>query len=276
MGRGEKKHHYNATTTKTNDTTCTTSKNNKFDLIHVTSPGLLLFPALLASRLANLPLVMSYHTHLPVYLESYLPVVIPKLLRKIIIWIVWKCLSLVHSMADLTLVTSPQIRQEFQQHNLSRNKILVWPKGINTTHFHPSFRSKEMRKQMIHGNNSSSADDDYSSVLLLVYIGRLAKEKRLRDLKAILEQLQQQCQHNNNSTRSHLCLIGSGPEEDALREYFQGTDTTFLGQLDGLALQQAFASGDIFVMPSDSETLGFVVLESMASGVPCVAAVLVV
>jgi len=175
-------------------------------------------------------------------------------------------------MADLTLVTSPQIRQEFQQHNLSRNKILVWPKGINTTHFHPSFRSKEMRKQMIHGNNSSSADDDYSSVLLLVYIGRLAKEKRLRDLKAILEQLQQQCQHNNNSTRSHLCLIGSGPEEDALREYFQGTDTTFLGQLDGLALQQAFASGDIFVMPSDSETLGFVVLESMASGVPCVAA----
>jgi sulfoquinovosyltransferase len=78
--------------------------------------------------------------------------------------------------------------------------------------------------------------------------------------------------NNNNNNKTRLCLVGSGPEEEELREYFQGTSTTFLGRLDGLELSQAFASGDIFVMPSDSETLGFVVLESMASGVPCIAA----
>ena len=85
--------------------------------------------------------------------------------------------------------------------------------------------------------------------------------------KAILERMNQ---HYQIPTR--LCIVGSGPQDEELRDYFQGTPTIFLGRMDGLELSQAFASGDIFVMPSDSETLGFVVLESMASGVPCVAA----
>jgi sulfoquinovosyltransferase len=69
---------------------------------------------------------------------------------------------------------------------------------------------------------------------------------------------------------SRLCLVGKGPYEHELREYFSDTPTVFTGELEGTELNQAFASGDCFVMPSDSETLGFVVLESMASGVPVV------
>jgi len=102
--------------------------------------------------------------------------------------------------------------------------------------------------------------------LLLVYIGRLGKEKRLKDLRGVLEEM------GKRHIPMRLCIVGSGPEEDELRRYFEGTPTVFTGRLDGIELSKAFASGDVFCMPSDSETLGFVVLESMASGVPCVAA----
>uniref|UniRef100_A0A7S2A9T0 Glycosyl transferase family 1 domain-containing protein n=1 Tax=Trieres chinensis TaxID=1514140 RepID=A0A7S2A9T0_TRICV len=69
-----------------------------------------------------------------------------------------------------------------------------------------------------------------------------------------------------------LCIVGKGPQEDELKKYFKGTNTIFTGQLSGDDLSAVFASADAFVMPSDSETLGFVVLESMASGVPVVGA----
>lgn len=67
-------------------------------------------------------------------------------------------------------------------------------------------------------------------------------------------------------------MVGTGPDSDALKAHFAGTKTVLTGVMTGEALSQAFASADVFVMPSDSETLGFVVLESMASGVPVVGA----
>lgn len=66
--------------------------------------------------------------------------------------------------------------------------------------------------------------------------------------------------------------MGTGPDAEPLKEHFAGTKTVLTGVMSGEALSQAFASADVFVMPSDTETLGFVVLESMASGVPVVGA----
>lgn len=71
---------------------------------------------------------------------------------------------------------------------------------------------------------------------------------------------------------ARLALVGTGPDADALKDHFAGIKTVLTGVMTGEALSQAFASADVFVMPSDSETLGFVVLESIASGVPVVGA----
>lgn len=68
-----------------------------------------------------------------------------------------------------------------------------------------------------------------------------------------------------------LAFVGDGPYRESLETYFRGTKTTFLGMLHGDDLSSAYASADIFVMPSESETLGFVVMEAMASQVPVVA-----
>lgn len=80
------------------------------------------------------------------------------------------------------------------------------------------------------------------------------------------------CSVRNSNPKARLALVGKGPDSDALKEHFSGTKTVLTGVMSGEALSQAFASADVFVMPSDSETLGFVVLESMASGVPVVGA----
>lgn len=95
---------------------------------------------------------------------------------------------------------------------------------------------------------------------LLVYVGRLGAEKKLESLRVVLD--------NNPGTR--LALVGGGPIREALEKHFEGYPVHFTGALQGDELSEAFASADIFVMPSDTETLGFVVLESMASGVPVV------
>ena len=69
-----------------------------------------------------------------------------------------------------------------------------------------------------------------------------------------------------------LALVGSGPAESHLRERFEGTNTVFMGYMSGNALAEAYASADVFAFPSDTETLGFVAMEAMASGIPAVGA----
>lgn len=217
----------------------------KPDLIHVSSPGFMVFAAIFYARVLRIPLLMSYHTHVPVYSQNYMT------------WLPmgyefsWFMVRLWHKRADLTLCTSPQIRDELIAHGVPR--VDVWRKGIDTVRFDPKFRSDEMRSKMTDGN-----PDDF----LMVYVGRLGNEKGLKRLKPVLERM----------PNARLCLVGGGPQTKELQQYFEGTNTIFTGQISGDDLSSAFASADVFVMPSDSETLGFVVLESMASGVPVVGA----
>jgi sulfoquinovosyltransferase len=95
---------------------------------------------------------------------------------------------------------------------------------------------------------------------LLVYVGRLGMEKKLASLKTVLE----------DNPGARLAFVGSGPFKQELEKIFAGYPVVFVGPYQGDELSAAFASADLFVMPSDSETLGFVVLEAMASGIPVV------
>ena len=208
--------------------------------------GFLVFAAIFYARVMRIPLLLSYHTHLPSYAKQYLKFM-PRHEE-----FAWFLLRLVHSRADLTLCTSPQMKEELTANGLPR--VEVWRKGIDTVRFNPEFKNKEMREKMTDGN-----PDDFT----MVYVGRLGAEKRLMDIKPMLEKM---------GPNTRLCIVGGGPQADELRKYFKGTNTVFTGQMSGDDLSASFASADAFIMPSDSETLGFVVLESMASGVPVVGA----
>jgi len=221
------------------------------DVLHTSSPSAILYPAVLWSWYYEIPLVMSYHTDFVQYGQVYGgKLFFPK---KFALWLAETMVRFFHGFADLTLCTSPQLRDSLVSLKVSEKLIDVWQKGINAERFSPSFRSAEMRNRLSDGNPDAP---------LLIYVGRLGPEKRLTKLKKVLEE--------NPGVR--LALVGKGPadHEVELRKLFADLPVVFTGQLLGDELSAAFASGDIFVMPSDSETLGFVVLEAMASGVPVV------
>lgn len=224
-------------------------KNLKPDVIHATSPSSIIYPAILWCKLTKTPLVLSYHTDLVVYSKAYVPV--PPFPKWFGPWLARFLVRNLHGFADLTLCTSPQLRDDLEDIGLPPTHLSVWQKGINVERFNPSFRSDAMRAKM---------SDNNPDAPLLVYVGRLGFEKRLDRLKGVLEAV----------PGCRLAFVGKGPDEERLRDVFKDSPVVFTGQLTGDDLSASFASADIFAMPSDSETLGFVVLEAMASGVPTV------
>jgi glycosyltransferase involved in cell wall biosynthesis len=96
----------------------------------------------------------------------------------------------------------------------------------------------------------------------LIYVGRLAPEKGIERLKAVLREV----------PGARLAIVGDGPARRDLEREFAGTPTVFTGLLQGEDLAAAYASADVFLFPSTTETLGMAMIEALASGLPVVAA----
>ncbi|XAR50856.1 hypothetical protein NMG60_11005307 [Bertholletia excelsa] len=218
----------------------------KPDIIHASSPGIMVFGALIIAKLLCVPLVMSYHTHVPVYIPRYT-----------FSWLVkpmWMVIKFLHRAADLTLVPSAALAKELEAARVAAaNKIRLWNKGVDSESFHPRFNSYDMRVRLSNGEPERP---------LIVHVGRLGVEKSLDLLKRVMDKLPE----------ARIAFIGDGPYRPELEKMFSGMPAVFTGMLGGEELSQAYASGDVFVMPSESETLGLVVLEAMSSGLPVVAA----
>ena len=220
----------------------------KPDLIHVAEPAMLGIAGLYYGGGKNggalgLPLVISYHTDLPKYLNYYrLGFLEPY---------VWSILRLRHNRATINLCTSVTVCKEMEAHGIQN--VALWPGGVDVDRFKPSRRSAEMRARLTEGHPESP---------LLLYVGRLSAEKDVEMLKPVLQAI----------PGARLALVGDGPHHKALEDHFTGMPVFMAGFLHGDELAAAFASSDVFVMPSRTETLGLVVLEAMSSGLPVVAA----
>ncbi|GKA53251.1 sulfoquinovosyl transferase SQD2-like protein, partial [Tanacetum coccineum] len=213
-------------------------KQFKPDIIHASSPGIMVFGALAIAKMLCVPIVMSYHTHVPVYIPRYT-----------FSWLVKPMWA-----ADLTLVPSAAIAKDLRQARVTAaNKIRLWNKGVDSESFHPKFRSHEMRVRLTNGEPDRP---------LVVHVGRLGVEKSLDFLKSVMDKIPE----------ARIAFVGDGPHREDLEKLFLGMPVVFTGMLQGEELSQAYASGDVFITPSESETLGFVVLEAMSSGLPVIAA----
>jgi glycosyltransferase involved in cell wall biosynthesis len=163
----------------------------------------------------------------------------------------WAYFRWLHNQADLNLCPSDYTLDELQRHGFER--VCLWPHGVDTDCFSPVYRSAEWRERLSGGHPEAP---------LLLYVGRLAAEKRLEWLRPLLDAMPE----------ARLAVVGDGPIRPALMQQFANTPTVFAGYLEGRDLSCAYAAADLFVFPSASETLGNVVLEAMASGLPVVAA----
>ena len=219
-------------------------ENFQPDLIHVVNPAVLGLGGIWLAKTNNIPLIASYHTHLPKYLEYYGMGMLEPLL--------WELLKAAHNQALLNLCTSTAMVNELESKGIKRTAL--WQRGVDTNSFKPEYRNQNMRTKLL-GNYPDTGS-------LLIYVGRLSAEKQIERIKPVLE----------NIPDASLALVGDGPYRNQLEKIFENTKTNFVGYLAGEELASAYASGDIFLFPSSTETLGLVLLEAMAAGCPVIGA----
>jgi len=222
-------------------------KRFKPDLVHcVTEFGVGRMGQIAAAR-AGLPLVSSYHTDFARYAEAYGTS-----------WLrgpVSSYLGRFHRRSRRVFTPSTHSRQELLR--LEVANVEVWGRGVDAELFHPGRRSQAMRAALGMG-----------SQFTFVYVGRMAPEKRAEQIVHAFRLASESLPRGV----IHLIMAGTGPSEAELRAAAP-PGVTFLGFLDRRSrLPDLYANCDAFVFASVTETLGLVVLEAMASGLPVVAA----
>jgi glycosyltransferase involved in cell wall biosynthesis len=213
------------------------------DVVHVVTEGPLGWSALLAARKLGIPVVSDFHTNFHDYSRHYGFGWISGL--------VVDYLRALHNRADRTFVPTHEMRDRL--HALGFKGLTVVGRGIDTQLFSPVKRSAELRR--------SWQCDDNAPVAL--YVGRLAPEKNLR---LFVEAVREVRWHRVDL---RVVIVGDGPLGKRLRA--ENPDFHFAGMRSGEDLAAHYASADVFVFPSLSETFGNVTMEALASGLAVVA-----
>ncbi|WP_396220822.1 glycosyltransferase family 4 protein [Gemmatimonas sp.] len=199
-----------------------------------------------AARDLGIPFVSSYHTSFVAYADHY---GLGLLARP-----GWHFMRWFHNGGLRTYCPTQAIVDEVNARGFERTA--VWSRGVDGARFSPVYRSASLREQL-------GATDE---TLVLSYVGRLAAEKGLNvalDALALVEQAR--------PGQVRFLVVGDGPFEGELRARAL-PGMVLLGKLHGAALSEAFASGDVLLFPSTTDTFGNVMLEAMASGVPVIGA----
>ncbi len=215
------------------------------DVIHLTTPGPLGLVALWVAAQASLPLVGSFHTDLSAYTRLLSGSDrLGTLMREYMRWMYGHC--------GRVLVPSESTRELMVAAKCPPDRIRIWSRGVDTTLFAPERRSLEMRDVWRVSDRRPA----------LLYVGRLSKEKGLGLLPGLQAALRAR------SVDHRLIIAGDGPMRRQLAE--QCPDAVITGPLGREEVATVFASADVFVFPSETDTAGNVVLEAQASGLPVV------
>lgn len=211
------------------------------DVVIVMCPVCLGLAGIYYTKKLGFPLVISHHTNWPLYLKF-----------NGMTWLekpTWKFLSYLYKQGTITATVSQSALNDLK--NIGLQSPYLWSTGVNQ-HFLDSKSSEKMRTNMSQGDVKKP---------LMLFVGRLSKEKNIALINEIMKEIPE----------ANLAIVGDGPQRNNLEKIFPTNRTKFMGYLQGEQLAESYASADVFVFPSEFETLGFVVIEAMASGCPVVA-----
>jgi phosphatidylinositol alpha 1,6-mannosyltransferase len=210
------------------------------EVIHIHTPCSLGLSAVRAAENLNIPSIATYHTHFPTYLKYYK-------IESFRPWI-WKYLKSLYRSCDALIVPSKTTLLELQEAGF-KNLVHI-PHGVDTQRYSVHYRDEKWRES-VGGKNKT----------IVTFVGRLVWEKNLKFLAQAAELVK-------NGNQIKWVIVGDGPARAKFEKMMP--DAHFTGFLGEQALPTAYASSDIFVFPSVTETFGNVTVEAMASGLPAI------
>jgi len=220
-------------------------QRERFSEVIISTPGPIGLTALLAAKMLNLQTSGIYHTDFPQYVrilteDSFLESV------------TWRYMHWFYNQLDTVFVNSEEYRESWVKRGIDPEKLKIFPRGLDTQLFHPTRRNSKFFEKFGAKNGQ----------IRLLYVGRVSREKDLDLLAEAYRRLR------NEGLSIQLCVVGHGPYS---REFSESLpEALFTGYLSGEELAAAYASADIFVFPSTTDTFGNVIIEAQASGVPVI------
>ena len=220
-------------------------QRERFTEIIISTPGPVGLTALLAAKMLNLQTSGIYHTDFPQYIrilteDSFLESA------------AWGYMHWFYGQLDTVFVNSEEYRQSWIKRGFESAKLKILPRGLDTELFHPARRDSQFFQKFGVSNGE----------VRLLYVGRVSREKDLDLLADAYRRLRKE------KLPVQLVVVGDGPYSEALSKSLP--EAVFTGYLRGTELATAYASSDIFVFPSTTDTFGNVILEAQASGLPVV------
>ncbi len=229
------------------------------DIVHVHTEFNMSKLTMLAARKLGIPLIMSCHTYFEQYVNHYIPWV-PHALGR------WYARKLtVHHFNQGTIIVTPSnpMKNVLRSYGVDR-EIVIIPTGIDPIGLRGADRVAE-----IEGSTLLSRWPELRGKRILLFLGRIGKEKNLMVLPQVLSSVRKVV------PSAHLLMVGDGPYREELMSHFDsmglGGNVTFTGYLEGDQKRSAFTIADVFVFPSITETQGLVTAEAMMCGTPVVA-----
>src|SRR3989440_773791 len=220
-------------------------QREQFTEIIISTPGPVGLTALLAAKMLNLQTSGIYHTDFP----QYIRILTEDSFRESM---AWRYMHWFDGQLDTVFVNSEEYRQSWIKHGLDPVKLKILPRGLDTELFHPARREPAFFEKFGVLNGE----------VRLLYVGRISREKDLDLLAAAYRRLR------DEGLPVQLFIVGHGPYSEAFAKSLP--EAFFTGYLTGSDLAAAYASADIFVFPSTTDTFGNVILEAHASGLPVV------
>ena len=220
-------------------------QREQFTEIIISTPGPMGLTGLLAAKMLNLQTSGIYHTDIPEYVRILTE-------DRFLESLAWSYMHWLYGQVDTVFVNSEQYRKCWIDRGFAPEKLKILPRGLDTDLFHPTRRDLTFWP----GSGTNGAE------IRLLYVGRISREKDLDVLVAAYRKVRAQ------GHPVKLYVVGHGPYSEALAAGLP--DAVFLGYLTGEPLAKAYASADVFVFPSTTDTFGNVVIEAQASGLPVI------
>ena len=218
-----------------------------FTRIHISTPGTVGLLGLLIARMMNIPVAGTYHTDIPQYVRSLTN-------DEFLEQAAWSYMIWFYSQMEEVMVPSAGTREQLRSRGLPPERMKPLPRWVDTDTYTPEMRNPSFWKSRGLGISRT----------VLLYVGRVSREKGLEMLVTAFSELV------DSGAAIALAVIGDGPYRKEMEAALTGYPTLFTGYMEGEQLQRGYASADLFVFPSATDTFGNVILEAQASGLPVI------